>query len=92
MLKPVNGHVSVEVVEREDYVKSKGGILISSSDIEANKGPVLIIDELADDVKLPIVKGQRVMLRDRQLLFFMGDDDRKMALIHEESIAAIYTD
>lgn len=91
MVKPVNGYVLVEVVERDAYIQRKSGLMVPSAMTESQNGPALVVADIAEDANLTfdLKIGDRVYITDGRLLFFMGEDDKKYALLKQDHIAGV---
>lgn len=90
MVKPVNRHILVEVVEQDSYIKRKSGIVIPTEGSENQSGPVLIVAALPDaTLNFDVSVGDRIQPWDGRILFFRGEDDKKYALIKEENVAGV---
>ena len=97
MVKPVNKRILVEIVEEDQYKKSKSGLIVPNTGIQTANGlqsmpkTALIVRAVADDVTLNVKVGDDIMIESPRYIYFLGDNDEKLALIKEELVEGIET-
>ena len=97
MIKPVNKHILVEIITLDQYKKSKSGLIVpntSSTDMMGRsvEKPQFVVVAKASDVTLDVKEGDKLETWDSRVLYFYGENDEKLALLNEASVAAILTD
>lgn len=96
-ITPVNKHILVKVVELDPYKKNKAGLIVPNAGITDTNGAsmgvaqktILTVEKIASDVTLDVKKGDELETWNTRLLYFFGEDGEKLALIKEESVAAV---
>ena len=95
MVKPVNKRVLVEIIEGDTYKKSKAGLIIpntgsmTANGLQSIPKTTLIVRDIAADVSLGIKIGDEIMIEAPRYIYFLGDNDEKLALVKEEAIEGI---
>jgi hypothetical protein len=90
---PTNKNVLVEIVEKDQTRRLSSGILMTEESL-GNNNPYLVVVDVAVDIDLELgamlAVGDIVQVANPNLMFFMGKDMRKLALINSLNIAAVF--
>lgn len=89
---PVNGHLLVEVVDKDPTRKTKGGILIQEEQI-GNASPYFVVVKVAGEGKVgeeTVEVGDIVLFTERNIFFFYGKDMQKLAVLPLDKVVALY--
>ncbi len=97
MITPVNKHILVEIITLDQYKKSKSGLIVPNTSVTDMMGravekPQFVVVSKAADVTLDVKVGDKLETWDSRVLYFYGENDEKLALLNEGSVAAILTD
>lgn len=88
---PVNGHILVEVVDKDTTRKTRGGIILNEETVTGSTSPYFVVQDMGELTnKLNLQIGDIVTFTERNIIFFYGRDMKKLALIHIDKIAAIH--
>ncbi len=97
MVKPVNKRILVEIIDGDAYKKSKTGLIIPNTGIQTANGlqsmpkTTLLVKAVADDVTINVKVGDKIMIESPRYIYFLGDNDEKLALVKEEAVEGIET-
>lgn len=88
---PVNGHVLIEVVDKDPARKSKGGIIVSEEQMGSSAPYFVVVDwDKAKENSLKLAEGDVVTFTERNIIFFYGREMKKLALISMDKVAAVF--
>jgi co-chaperonin GroES (HSP10) len=98
MYKPVNKRILIEILEEDNYKKSKSGLIVPNQGIMTTSGQsalpktTLLVKDVAEDCTLDIKVGDKIHVESPRYIYFLGENDEKLTLIKEESVEAIERD